>query len=338
MPPCLAFRGMTKWLVRLAPVVGLFLLSPFCAELLSAYQGPIVNPLDLLIGLALVGPLYGTVAILIREVARRTGRGWPTMLLLSAAFGLVQAGLIDQTLFLHESFEGSPYWERLPTFIPALGVDAGQLLSFVVGHVIWSFAAPIAVVEACVPRRADRPWLGRVGLVTTVVLYLAAAAFFVYELVIAPGFRAEPAELIGAAAVVLVLCVVAFAIPRRSAPASGWVPHPLLVGGAAFLVAFLENWVSSWAGVAAYVVGLAGLGVLLLRWSTRDGWTRVHVLAAAGGALLIRALMAYLTPPLGASMLAKVTSSTVVLLGLLGLLVWAWCRIRRSAETGTEPA
>lgn len=44
-------------------------------------------------------PLYGTVAVLIREITRRTGRGWPTILLLGAAFGLIQAGLIDQSLF-----------------------------------------------------------------------------------------------------------------------------------------------------------------------------------------------------------------------------------------------
>lgn len=321
---------MTTFLGRLAPVLGLFLLSPFCAEFLSAYQGPIVNPLDLLIGLLFMGPLYGTVAVLIREVARRTGRGWPTMLMLATAFGLVQAGLIDQTLFDQESLADSPYWQGLPTLVPGLGIDAGQLLVFVVGHTIWSFAAPIALIEACVPRRAERPWLGRVGLVVTAVLYVAAAAFFVNELVIVPGFRAEPVELIGTAAVVVGLCVVAFAIPRRSTVASGRVPAPVLVAGAAFLVACLENWVSSWVGVAAYALSLAGLGALLLRWSGRTGWSRTHVLAAAGGALLTRAVFAYLADPLGASAVAKTMSSTVVLLALLGLLLWAWRRSRRT--------
>jgi hypothetical protein len=31
-------------------------------------------------------------------VARRTGRGWPAMLVLGLAYGLIEAGLIDQTL------------------------------------------------------------------------------------------------------------------------------------------------------------------------------------------------------------------------------------------------
>jgi hypothetical protein len=84
-------------LVRLAPVVGLLVLPPIAVEYLSGYQ--VFNPLVLLGYLALFAPLYGTVAVLIRELTRRTGRGWPTILLLGAAFGLIQAGLIDQSLF-----------------------------------------------------------------------------------------------------------------------------------------------------------------------------------------------------------------------------------------------
>lgn len=79
------------------------------------------------------------------------------LLLLSAAFGLIQAGLIDQSLFDHASFADSPFWEGLHTIIPGIDVDADQLLTFVGGHVMWSFAGPIAVTEACAPRTADRP-------------------------------------------------------------------------------------------------------------------------------------------------------------------------------------
>lgn len=59
----------------------------------------VVNPVGLLAGELFVAPLYGTVAVLVREAARRAGRGRPTILLLCAAAGLAQAGLIDQSLF-----------------------------------------------------------------------------------------------------------------------------------------------------------------------------------------------------------------------------------------------
>ncbi|MFF7184083.1 hypothetical protein ACFZAR_02400 [Streptomyces sp. NPDC008222] len=111
--------------------------------------------------------------MLIREVTRRTGRGWPTILLLSAALGLVEAGLIDQSLF-NPHVVDEPSWPRegAATLLPVLGISAGPPLTFLAGHVIWSFAAPIAVVEACTPRCATRPWLGRIGIGIGIVAVL----------------------------------------------------------------------------------------------------------------------------------------------------------------------
>ncbi|MFI7709256.1 hypothetical protein ACIBX3_60445, partial [Nonomuraea sp. NPDC049480] len=86
------------------------------------------------------------------------------LLLLSAAFGLIQAGLIDQSLFNHASFADSPFSEGLHTISPGIDVDADQLLTFVGGHVLWSFAGPIAVTEACAPGRpTGRGWDGLGG-------------------------------------------------------------------------------------------------------------------------------------------------------------------------------
>lgn len=87
-------RRLPLLLGGLAPVVGLLVVSPIAAEDLSGYQ--VFNPLVLLGYLGIFTPLYGTVAVLIREITRRTGRGWLTILLLGAAFGLIQAGLIDR--------------------------------------------------------------------------------------------------------------------------------------------------------------------------------------------------------------------------------------------------
>ena len=44
-----------------------------------------------------------------------------------------------------------------------------------------TIAAPIAVVEAFVPDRADRPWLGRIGLTVIGLLYLLGAVVFAYD-------------------------------------------------------------------------------------------------------------------------------------------------------------
>ena len=148
-------RPLVPWRQRIGPVVALFFFAPISAEYLLGYDDLIGRPLELLFGLLIFGPLYGAPAVLIREAARRTGRGWPTILLLSFAAGLVQAGLIDQSLF-NPSYRDIPYWDDLllPTYLPGLGFSAYMLLGFLGGHMIQSFAAPIAVIESLVPRRA----------------------------------------------------------------------------------------------------------------------------------------------------------------------------------------
>jgi hypothetical protein len=72
---------------RVAPAVALFFLSPLVAEFLLGDFG--LGALFVLIGLA---PMYGGGAIVIREVVRRTGRGWPSIVLLALAYGVLEEG------------------------------------------------------------------------------------------------------------------------------------------------------------------------------------------------------------------------------------------------------
>ena len=118
-------HSLLRWRERVWPVLGLFLFAPISAEYLLGYDNLIGRPVALLVGLLIFGPLYGVPAVLIREAARRTGRGWPTILLLSFAAGLVQAGLVDQGLF-NASYRDIPHWDdmRLSTYLPGLGFSA----------------------------------------------------------------------------------------------------------------------------------------------------------------------------------------------------------------------
>ena len=76
------------------PRRGLFFLAPLVAEFLLGNL-----PITLLAALVLLAPMYGGGALLIREVARRAGRGVPTMLLLGVAYGLLEEGVATQSLF-----------------------------------------------------------------------------------------------------------------------------------------------------------------------------------------------------------------------------------------------
>ncbi|PLP57885.1 hypothetical protein CYK37_16805 [Mesorhizobium loti] len=319
---------------RLLPVISLFLLSPVCAEYLIGYAESTNHPLEMLWGLAILGPLYGSVALLIREITRRMGRSWPTILLLATAFGLIQAGLIDQSLFnphYGTDFE-ILYWddERLPTWLGQLGISANLVFDFVGGHVIWSFAAPIAMVECCTPRIANRPWLGRTGVLLMVSLYLAAAAFVFDDHLRITGFMATKAHLVATVAFALLFGIVAFLVPARTAKQTGQIPAPWLV--AIFVLAVLAlHTLSSpdWVGVSTSVLVLVGSGVLLLRWSGRVGWKNSHVLAVAAAALLAYALISFVVqPPGGPAPAVKYAVNTVMLLGVIVLAAVAYRRLR----------
>jgi hypothetical protein len=83
----------------LAPIVAEFLLGDF-----SLRQLPLL-PLFL--------PQYGGGSLLIREVVRRTGRGWPSMLLLAVAYGLIEEGFTTQSLFKPQLRRAAPARLRL---------------------------------------------------------------------------------------------------------------------------------------------------------------------------------------------------------------------------------
>src|SRR6185295_20013559 len=66
---------------RIVGVIALLLAAPVFAELLQSYLPNTDAALDVLLAVVFLAPLYGGAALLIREVALRTGRGWRDRLL-----------------------------------------------------------------------------------------------------------------------------------------------------------------------------------------------------------------------------------------------------------------
>jgi hypothetical protein len=165
---------------------------------------------------------------------------------------------------------------------------------------IMTIAAPIAVVEAFVPDRADRPWLGRTGLTVIGLLYLLGAGFvFAYD-TRPRGFLIAPAQLIGTAVVVAALVVAAPAPHRgRGLVQAGAAP---VAGRRRRLGAdrHPEPGARDLGRVAMSVAALGLLGGLLLVWSRRSGWGREHVLLVAAGPLVATvAASFFVVDPLG---------------------------------------
>lgn len=326
---------------RIAPALGLLVLAPVCAEYLYGYDDSTGNLSALVGNLVIFAPLYGGAALIIREVTRRTGRAWPTMLLLGLAFGVLQAGLIDHSMF-NPSYRDIEYWDELfaPTFVPALGLSLNPALSFTTGHMIWSIGAPIAVVEALVPTRSTTPWLGKLGLSAVVAGFVLAAWFVIEWHLQTEAFLPSAAQLIGAAVVVIGLTIAAFALPNHPRSESDRpATTPWLVGAVTFAALYAPNAIDvvmptsqltvRWPGFALHLLLLGGLGVAIARWAARPRWGPTHRLAIAGGALLASTVTAFATQPIGdVSASAKLAHNTVAVLGVIALLTLAVHRLR----------
>ena len=303
------------------------------AEYLIGYDDITGNAVALVFGVFFFAPLYGAPAVLIREVTRRRGLGWPTILLLATAFGLIEAGLVDQSLF-DPAYRDISYWDDLrdPTFLPWCGTSAYMLLTFVGGHVLGSIAAPIAMAETWWPDRARGPWLGPFGLVVTGLSWLAGSAFILVDQLSSTSFRISPAELWGTVAVVLALVALALTRRRPHPDQPGAVPAPWVVGVVSAVLLTVRsvvgtNWAWTLTAVAATVVWL----VLMGRWSARAGWDGRHLVAALVGDLLSIGGPAFVATPLGdVPLAAKLTSNVLLLALVLGLAARGY----RSADAG----
>lgn len=303
--------------------MGLFLLAPLMGEFLLGNMA-----IDALPALIILAPLYGGGAVLIREVTRRAGRGWPTMVLLALAYAVFEEGLVTQSVF-NPDHAGADLLRV--TYVPALGIGVWWTLFVLTLHAIWSICVPIAIVESYVPDRSSLPWLGNLGLGIVVLLAFGAAATS-YGTSIAFPFMASIGQLLGTIAVIAALIAAAFLLTGRWRPCRGGVaPNPWLVGAFAFgassifmLATMMIDRLSGSVVVFIYqIVYGATLGALLT-WSRRADWRQMHVLALAGGALLTYAWHAFPQwPVIGSAGQVDLIGNVVVALGALALLAEA---------------
>jgi hypothetical protein len=325
----------TRWL----PVLGLAVLTPVCAEYLAAYDESTGDVLVLLGSLVIFVPLYGCPALLIREVARRRELGWPGILLLGAAFGLVEAGLVDQSMF-SENYRDISYWDEIsaPTYVEPIGLSIFLAVTFVGGHAVNTIGAPIALVEGIAGRRGQEPWLGRPMVVVATVLYLAASGLLLGDHLATQDDHASVRQLVGTALVVVLLVVAALRVGHRPPSVrSGPVPAPWLVGVGGFVaMAATQALPPSKLGTTA----LVALNVLVFTaaWllARRPAWSTAHIASLAGGVLIAAGTLAFRGDPLGdVSDAAHYTHSALMLLLVVALTVLA---VRRSRTGGVHEA
>ena len=298
---------------RIGPAAALLLLSPFLAEVLSM-ASPVI--LLLIPPFALLDVcIYGCGALLIRELAVRWGKGWPSILALGVAFAVVEEGLVVSSFFdpLSPPRLDMGSWGAGPD-----GTNWVWIPTLCIFHAVMAVALPILLVHLFFPTRAREPWLSDrrlalagAGLVSGIVLgrlCFGSGAF-------GEGYyaRIAPWQLAASLAAIGLLTVAARLLPARVAlPATGrGVVSPgkiAALGGLAYLFFFGFGWASRDMGLPpqAALVGVLGtttLAALALLWaSASPHWSDRHRFAVPAG---VAAFYVGLSP----------------LLGILGLIV-----------------
>lgn len=320
----------TKRRNRLA-VIFLFFLSPAIGELLSGSAPPaeFFNPF----GLFIMAALYGSGALLIRELRIRWRKGWSAILVLGAAYGIVEEGLMVKSFF-------DPAWMDLGilgTYGRWAGVNWVWSLELTIYHAVFSITIPIFLAELVFQDLRQAPWLGKKGIIFFSCLLAADVMFGFFALTTyRPPFLPYLLSLI----LVLVLGRIASRLPAPVSPSEtveAILPRPrafTLLGFGATLGLFFLSWVVPHLKIPALLTmaGLFGLVYLVYKivqkLSRQWNWKDEHRLALAFGGLLFFMILAPLqeldqTRPDNTSGMAIVGLVTFVLLVLL------WRKVRR---------
>ncbi len=265
------------------PILFLFILSPAIGELLSGSSPPLefLNPVSFLI----LASLYGSGAILVRECARRWGKGWRSIVFLGAAYGIIEEGILVRSFF-------NPIWVDLGvlgTYGRWLGVNWVWAEWLTIYHAIFSITIPIVLVELYYPQHKAQPWLSprQKRLFQTAFIGVTLFGFL--------GFPYYAPELV----VWLPACLLAVALlawyarripvnpPTQAGLKASW--RKLVPVGFSVPLSFFFLFYSTLIPFAAITMLVGVLGVLaydriLSRWASR-GLTELQKLGLAAGAL-----------------------------------------------------
>jgi hypothetical protein len=231
----------------------------------------------------LLASLYGSGALLVRDYARRWQKGWRSILILGAAYGIIEEGIMVRSFF-------NPTWKDLgvlATYGRWLGTNWVWAEWLAIYHAIFSITIPIFLVELTYPQSKTRIWLSsRMRVLFHGLLVLAIILGFF-------AFPYDPGVLAIAGCIAAVVALGWFAKrvlnispTQRNLKVSWKILVPLGFSVPA-LFFFLFN--SALIPIAAGTMILGGFMVLgyerlLTRWARR-GFSDLQKLGLITGAL-----------------------------------------------------
>lgn len=312
----------------------LYLLAPAIGELLSSSSPP--KEYFTVFGFTCMHILYGGGALIVRELTHRWGKGWATLLVLGAAYGVLEEGLLCKSFF-------DPNWPDLgvlATYGRWLGVSWIWALELTVYHACVSIATSILIVELIFPHRRHESWA---SLRILKILGVLLALDTLLGLLFFGGIRKQPyyppfLPYLLTVVLVITLTFCAKSLPFRILPEiARTVPRPRwfwLIGFLSMIAFFavpatLVSWHTP-AVVTFYIVAAMFGGVvwLVLRLSGNGAaWNDQHRLALAAGPLSVFTLAGFIREINKAEQPDDPTGMIVVATVAAILLLWLSRRV-----------
>jgi len=317
---------------KYAPVIVLFFLSPIIGELLSGSAPPVefFNPF----GLIILPALYGSGAILAREITLKWGKRWPTILILGLAYGIIEEGLMIKSFF-------DPAWQDLGllgVYGRWGGVNWVWTVFLTLYHAVFSIAIPILLVELMFPKRRDGRWLGKKGMIffSALLGLIVLIGFFL----LAP-YRPPPFPYFLALTLTVALYFIAKQMPAQwftSIRKPAWRPLFLgILGLCGTLIFFMLGWAFPYLGlfpvltIAIMIIFAVVFLFLIHRASGYGSWQDDGRLALVSGALTFFILLGPISEN-DATRLDNPAGMTLVAIATLFALLWMRFRIKKRTK------
>ncbi len=262
------------------PLITLLILAPLLGEMVSGSSPPseYFQPITFLI----LTMLYGTGAVIIREVVRRWEKGWVSILLMGMAYGIFEEGVIVRSFF-------DPGWQdlgQLAFYGRWIGVNWIWAIALTIFHAVVSISIPIAITELIFSKKKDALWLSKKELIIFIIIFLG-------NVLLGPlfGMKNTPVGIMASIISILGLVFLAYkwvTFPEKNKfgkAASQWViifiSSLLMVRLIAGMWLFPFLSVPPWIIAFIFLGGLPWIGMRMFsrlganQWTEEQQWTCV---------------------------------------------------------------
>ncbi len=268
--------GRVRAFLQRRPVLCLLLLTPGIVEYLtgsSSLSLLILLPPVFFAFLGLNLALYGPGVLLIREAMVRWKKGWASVLLMGAAYAILEEGIALNTLF--DSYAGPV--GALGFYGHWAGVNWVWTAGLLIVHALWSIALPILLLGLALPETRGKSLLTPRGI--RVALVVLAADVLLLLLLVGGlyHFYAGPVLLAGSFLAIGGLVYAAYRAPAdllsAASPRPRASPLRFAVVGAAFFPIWLlaeDLPMAFHAPPYAAVLSVIAVGGLWLVWILKN--------------------------------------------------------------------